>query len=313
MRSVRSKHIAPTNSNHFPFFRKESNTHLKGEKPFFNAPSIQAELTVNQPNDRYEKEADMMADKMVQRLSDNYSVPDNSVTSSVQPKCATFEKEQELQKKEKKDEKDLLADKLQKKPVFETNGEPDDEKNIWRKCATCEREEKNELQPKAQNDSDVSSDASDASVLQRLGKGNSLNGNTQSKMERAFGTPFSDVEIHNDSNSADLSGKLNARAFTIGKHIAFGKEEYAPGSIEGEALIAHELAHVVQQTGATTGSLQSKGGSAYSSLEADADNAAATAIMSTWGNVGSKDTKRAKKIMPRLKSGLKLQRCGAIQ
>src|SRR6476659_1565308 len=162
MKSIRSKHIAPSNSNHFPFFRKESNTHLKGEKPFFNAPSIQAKLTVSQPSDPYEKEADMMADKVVQRLSDN-SVPDNSVTSSVQPKCATFEKEQELQKKEKKDEKDLLADKLQKKPVFETNGEPDDEKNIWRKCATCEREEKNELQPKAQNDSDVSSDASPAS------------------------------------------------------------------------------------------------------------------------------------------------------
>ena len=106
MKSIRSKHIAPSNSNHFPFFRKESNTHLKGEKPFFNAPSIQAKLTVSQPSDPYEKEADMMADKVVQRLSDNYSVPDNSVTSSVQPKCATFEKEQELQKKEKKDEKD---------------------------------------------------------------------------------------------------------------------------------------------------------------------------------------------------------------
>src|SRR6476620_3027771 len=104
MKSIRSKHIAPSNSNHFPFFRKESNTHLKGEKPFFNAPSSQAKLTVSQPSDPYEKEADIMSDKVVQWLSYNYTVPYNSIKSSVQTKYTTFEKEQELQKKEKKDE-----------------------------------------------------------------------------------------------------------------------------------------------------------------------------------------------------------------
>ena len=69
MKSTQSKNITTANSNHSPFFQKESSNNFfeKNNNPFFNASSIQAKLTVNQPNDPYEKEAAAMADKVVQR------------------------------------------------------------------------------------------------------------------------------------------------------------------------------------------------------------------------------------------------------
>jgi len=57
------------------------------------------------------------------------------------------------------------------------------------------------------------------------------------------------VRVHTDVRSAEISDNLNARAFTLGNNIAFGSGEYQPGTLIGNALIAHELAHVVQQGG----------------------------------------------------------------
>ena len=132
-------------------------------------------------------------------------------------------------------------------------------------------------------------------------------------METGFGAEFSNVEIHNDSNAADLSEKMNARAFTVGKHIAFGTGEYAPGTIQGEGLIAHELAHVVQQNAGMTSSVQQKGNSEYRELETEADNAATDVMMSSWGKSDLKNRVSPKRIMPKLKSGLRIQRCAGVQ
>jgi hypothetical protein len=72
---------------------------------------------------------------------------------------------------------------------------------------------------------------------------------TRAFMESAFGQGFSHVRIHSDTQAAALSAGLNARAFTIGRDIAFGVGEYQPGTLIGDALIAHELTHVIQQGG----------------------------------------------------------------
>lgn len=147
---------------------------------------------------------------------------------------------------------------------------------------------------------------SPGAVMQRLGKGNSLDGGTQSKMESAFGTSFSGVKIHTDPHAANLSKGMNARAFTIGQHIAFADNEYKPGTIEGDALMAHELAHTVQQSG---GALQQKNGhlqDAGSSAEKEADSVAINVVSETWG--GKKGMNK-KNILPRIKSGLSIARC----
>jgi hypothetical protein len=66
-------------------------------------------------------------------------------------------------------------------------------------------------------------------------------------MEGAFGRSFTGVAVHTDGRAARLLSNLNARAFTVGEHVAFGGGEYRPVTMIGDALIAHELAQVVQQ------------------------------------------------------------------
>jgi hypothetical protein len=66
-------------------------------------------------------------------------------------------------------------------------------------------------------------------------------------MESRFGYDFSDVQVHNDSNAHQSSAEINARAYTHRNHIVFGAGQYQPGNDNGKKLLAHELAHVVQQ------------------------------------------------------------------
>ena len=70
---------------------------------------------------------------------------------------------------------------------------------------------------------------------------------TRSHMERAFGRDFSHVRVHTDTPAAASARALRARAYTLGADIAFAPGRYAPSTPAGRSLIAHELAHVVQQ------------------------------------------------------------------
>lgn len=78
--------------------------------------------------------------------------------------------------------------------------------------------------------------------------GQGLPPTTHAFMGRAFGRDFSNVQIHHDARAAELAQQINARAFTIGEHIFFGANEYAPATNVGQRLLAHELTHVVQQS-----------------------------------------------------------------
>jgi len=90
-------------------------------------------------------------------------------------------------------------------------------------------------------------------VRSRLGPGEPLDSGVRSRMSAAFGTGFSHVRVHTGGEAAALSDEMNARAFTVGEHVAFSPGEYDPHSTVGQALIAHELAHVVQQSGVREG------------------------------------------------------------
>jgi hypothetical protein len=77
---------------------------------------------------------------------------------------------------------------------------------------------------------------------------------TRTFMEPRFGRDFSGVRVHADPSSARTARALNARAFTVGDHILFGAGHHSPASGAGRRIMAHELAHVVQQrSGAVTG------------------------------------------------------------
>ena len=77
--------------------------------------------------------------------------------------------------------------------------------------------------------------------------GRPLAGRTRHQMEARFGYDFSAVRIHDDAASATIAGSLDAAAFTVGSDIVFGAGRFDPHSARGAHLLAHELAHVVQQ------------------------------------------------------------------
>lgn len=77
--------------------------------------------------------------------------------------------------------------------------------------------------------------------------GESLDSRTRAAMESSFGHDFTGVRIHSDDNAARSAQSIDARAYTVGRHVVFGDGQYAPGTVIGKRLLAHELAHVVQQ------------------------------------------------------------------
>lgn len=66
-------------------------------------------------------------------------------------------------------------------------------------------------------------------------------------METRFGRDFGDVRLHTNPQAARSAAALDARAFTVGRHIVFAEGQFALATADGKKLIAHELAHVVQQ------------------------------------------------------------------
>jgi hypothetical protein len=77
--------------------------------------------------------------------------------------------------------------------------------------------------------------------------GQPLDKETREFMEPRFGHDFSQVRIHTDAKAAESARAVNARAYTVGENIVFGKAQYAPNRFEGKRLLAHELTHTIQQ------------------------------------------------------------------
>ncbi|TKK69875.1 DUF4157 domain-containing protein [Ilyomonas limi] len=201
---------------------------------------IQPKLTVGAPDDPYEKEADVVADKVMR-------MPERPF---IQRKCATCEKEEKIQRQEADDEEEEL---IQTKPINNVL-------SVQRKCEECKKEEEKPLQrkplhsgmpaflqakstsaaPEVSNDLETSIQASRAS-------GGSMDVHTKSFMQNRFQTGFEDVRIHSDSSAAQMNKQLNAKAFTVGNNIYFNEGQYQPHTSEGKTLLAHELTHVIQQ------------------------------------------------------------------
>jgi LysM repeat protein len=128
---------------------------------------------------------------------------------------------------------------------------------VQRKCAECEEKEK--LQRKLlaapatsfiQKEGDDTSTASEAVASQistTKSSGRSIDKPALSFMESRFGTDFSNVKIHTNNDAVQMNRELDAQAFTVGHDIYFNSGKYAPDSERGKHLLAHELAHTVQQ------------------------------------------------------------------
>ena len=119
-------------------------------------------------------------------------------------------------------------------------------------CPTCQTEQSGQeharLQTKRVGSGDSEQTAAPPIVHEALASpGQPLDTATQALMEPRLGYDFSGVRVHTDTEAADGAHAIRARAYTIGRDIAFASGEYAPATMKGKRLLAHELAHVVQQ------------------------------------------------------------------
>ncbi len=225
--------------------------------------AIQAKLVVNPVNDQYEREADRVADAVarapdtsVQRQDEQeeellQAKPDGSTPMAIQRQPE--EEEEELQMKPASSTSQLA---VQRQPAEE------EEEELQMKPASStpqlavqrqpeEEEEELQAKPAGTRLPQVSPDL-EARVEAQRGSGQPLGESARASMEPRLGVDLSDVRIHADAESDELSRQINAKAFTTGKDVFFRSGDYQPGTFEGQKLLVHELTHVAQQSEAPT-------------------------------------------------------------
>ena len=168
--------------------------------------AIQTKLTIHEPGDRYEQEADRVAEQVAR-------TPEPQIQRACScgggcPKCR--------------------AEQLPGK-------------------------EHESLQTKRAYGSDTDQIAAPAIVHEILrSPGQPLDSSTRTFMEARFGYDFSQVRVHTGAAAEKSARDVNAHAYTAGHHVVFGASRFAPETQAGRRLIAHELTHVVQQSGMDT-------------------------------------------------------------
>jgi hypothetical protein len=183
-----------------------------GRPPPASLMGRQAKLEVSMPGDRHELEADRIADRVVARQAIG---PIGSISPRAVPrKCAKCQEElHPLQ---------LSCDHC----GHHGGGEPAP------------------VRPAA-----AAPGLPAASPISHLGGGEPLPAAARLELEGSFGQSFSGVRIHRSPEAAATAGAFDARAFTYGDNIVFGRGQFDPASGPGRHLLAHEMTHVVQQRG----------------------------------------------------------------
>ena len=181
--------------------------------------ALQAKLSIGQPGDVYEQEADRVADAVMR-------MPEPGVQRQVEPE------------EEEEEEEEIL----QTKPLV------DQITPLVQKQVEQEEEEEKELQAKSTSDhlSEVSPNL-ETHIQSLKGSGQPLPESVRASFEPRFGYDFSHVRVHTDSHAKEAARAVHARAFTMGRDIMFGKGQYEPGTNTGQRLLAHELVHTIQQ------------------------------------------------------------------
>ena len=119
---------------------------------------------------------------------------------------------------------------------------------LSRQCASCDEEDTPALQREAASSDEASLDASTAEHVAAQG-GAPLPRELRDFFEPRFGADLGAVRVHTGGSAEEGARAVQARAYTIGRDIVFGAGEFAPHTEGGKRLLAHELTHVMQQTG----------------------------------------------------------------
>jgi hypothetical protein len=140
-------------------------------------------------------------------------------------------------------EADAAADKVMRMPDPQAN--PSAQPTLHRRCSDCEGPQR------AATDGAMAGGEAAPPIVDAVvsGSGRPLDPVTNQFMADRFGHDFSGVRIHTDALAAQSAADIDARAYTVGRDLVFAPGQYDPGSASGRHLLAHELAHVMQQSG----------------------------------------------------------------
>ncbi len=245
------------------FFRKAGEQSFFGrqESPtFFNF--VQPKLTVSNPNDAYEKEADHVAETVMR-------MPEPA------PQAAGGKEEEKLQLKEEENREEEIQPKLQV-PQISAIQCKEEEEQVQAKLFSSINRKSNNLYRYADSEACEDSGSGEfiscksnslyhSDTVQRSGRGppetssfeetlsnskgsgSALPDNNKIYMESRFNADFSGVRIHTGTTAQQMSNTIHAQAFTHGNDIYFNSGKYSPDTAEGGTLLAHELTHTIQQ------------------------------------------------------------------
>src|SRR5215831_7508326 len=186
----------------------------------FGKIPIQAKLTVGPEGDAFEEEADATAERVMR-------TPDPATKSGAE---------------EDEDAKELRREKWEQL-------HPGDAGKVQRKCDACAiGDEGKKLQGMAAGGGAVAQKAAPAIVHEVLrSPGQPLDAGTRAYMEPRFGHDFSQVRLHTDAKAAESARAVNAIAYTVGRDVVMQPDQQMQSGQSSQLLLAHELAHVVQQ------------------------------------------------------------------
>ncbi|MDW7693784.1 DUF4157 domain-containing protein [Flammeovirgaceae bacterium SG7u.111] len=190
--------------------------------PFFKGNVVYPKLAIGQSNDKYEQEADAIADEVMAMQEDT-------------PKLAGVGNEGN-------------SGSLQPKPITRSV--------VQKKCGSCEKEARGVLQPKLDGGETQVSVPLQNQLQTSKRSGSPLPQKTNQFMGNAFGADFSNVRVHTGGEAQQMNQSIQAKAFTHGSDIYFNKGQYSPSSLGGKKLLAHELTHVVQQSASQSNAIQ---------------------------------------------------------
>jgi Domain of unknown function (DUF4157) len=119
-------------------------------------------------------------------------------------------------------------------------------------CLACENQVQRSARPSATQEAPAVPQHTESRISSLPGRGQPLSQSLRAFFEPRFGCDFSQVRLHSDMQAADAANEMKARAFTVGTDLVFAQGQLSPGTTGGRKLLAHELTHVLQQTGGKT-------------------------------------------------------------
>lgn len=147
-------------------------------------------------------------------------------------------------------EADAMADRVMSNSLASQADTPATSRaagSMQRKCTTCTEQEDTTLRRRAVIPSGATMTSPPIVHDVLSSSGSPLDASTRQFMESRFKHDFSRVRVHADATAAESARQVNARAYTVGSSVVFGHGQYTPGTTSGRHLLAHELAHTVQQ------------------------------------------------------------------